>query len=227
MTLLLNRTCLDGKELPVEYMPWNYMDKKTLKNRYAHLLSLAGESFDISDMAYEDLSSLLHDLEQLELCVRQKMSDIYERERFGELKPFPDGKSRPSESLQVNVCMEDDVLRIFCPNTFFRNRSECWHLSVLIEAALLRYEKEGGVQLNQMLKTPLHLVVKRRAGEWNAHFRDNDNLEMTKIVNTICSLLGTTDAAKNISYTSCFSFTEDPSEYGTEISVFEDEHESK
>ena len=213
--------------LPVQsfvFMPEIYRSRQTIANRLSHLNKLAGDDCPICGRNYAELSSMLYDVEQLELCVRQEMADLYDREFFGDKKKLPEGASQPSASANVHIAFDGQMLKILLPNTFVRTQKESWHLSTMIRAGLLDYEQEHGIRLSDNIHAPIHLIVKRKDVVRKNSYRDNDNLEISKIINVICSVLDTSDAANCLFYSSLFETVGSTSDSGTEIIIFENKN---
>lgn len=212
---------VEKKEDGFLYMPEIYMSPESVKNRYQRFKSRAGEFCELGSMTYQELEALLFDTEQLELMIRQRMSEIYTREYIAKDITPPDSMTRPSDSQLVHIRFEDDALRIFLPHTFIRTPAESWHLSKLIEAQLKQFEQDQDIRLAGILTPPIHIIVKRKDTKRKSNYRDNDNLEMTKIINAICRCFFITDSADHVEYSSLFSASSDPCQSGTEIIVFE------
>lgn len=210
-----------------EYMPEQFMDNDTITARYHHLTERLGSDCKLSGKSYQELSASLFDLEQLELSVRQSMQVLYERENFGEKNPLPEGTPLPSDSINISTAYSDGLLEIRLPNTFFRTRAESWHLSTIVKANLYQLETDKGISLAGCFSSPVHIIVKRMDTMRKRGYRDNDNLEVTKLINTICSCLDISDAANRVFYTSMFSLTENPKDSGTVFYIFENQHLDK
>lgn len=171
---------------------------------------------DISGLGYAELGKLLDSLERISLGIRQKMSGISSK-----APPEPD--SRYPEITNSPVKVEFDragkVLRIRMPLTLERDKASSWYLSVLLDYALAEYEEREG-SLYFSIPLPACLAVVRRDICAKKSYRDNDNFEMTKAVNTVMKHLGYADAPDNLGYISLFRKAEDAGETGTEITVF-------
>ena len=202
----------------VDYLPDAYSIRTTITNRYHALVDKCGQDMELESKDYYELSGILFDLEQLDLAVRKQMLALYSKREFTDIRsPAPLSKTEVWKNLNgVRVEYKNEVLKITAPVTLLRYAEESWFLSQMLEAAIKAYNAEHEKKIK--MRRPAYLVIRRRANRWNHLYRDNENFETSKLINELCGLLGMTDRADIVMYTSLFEYTDE--EPGTVIYMF-------
>ncbi|MBQ9031971.1 MAG: hypothetical protein IJ106_11055 [Parasporobacterium sp.] len=221
----MERTDPNGKGRA--YLPASLMDNAVLTARWKKLekevLSIPwhDESTVLFDTAGDEtLLKILHWSEQLALSMRQLLSDR---------------KTEPSMEIQarngtpqsgilsenpVRLKVRDGLIRFFAPLTLLRSASESWFLATMMEEVIREYEKENG-RIRDRVQKPVYIIVRRNATAIKNGYRDNENLETTKLINMAFRALGFSDGPKNAGYVSLFRLADRPEACGTEIMILE------
>ena len=221
----MERTDPNGKGRA--YLPASLTDNAVLTARWKKLekevLSIPwhDESTVLFNTAgNETLLKILHWSEQLSLSMRQLLFD-----RQPELnREIRARKGFPQQGIlsenPVRLKARDGLIRFFAPLTLLRNASESWFLATMMEEAIRDYEKENG-RIRDRVQKPVYIIVRRNATAVKNGYRDNENLETTKLINMVFRALGFSDGPKNAGYVSLFRLTGRPEACGTEIMILE------
>ena len=177
-----------------------------------------GKEIDTRNLDYDELSALLSDAERMALSVRKAMNSIEtknnqiiisngdELEIVDELSIVDEckNKSLNAKTYDVECSFEDGIFKLHCPLTFKRNMKrdnivDNYLLSQYIEIAIKKWQSDNNFNLKNSIEIPFICVVERVSNKFNINkICDNDNLENSRIINTITRAFSLTDNAKNM-----------------------------
>lgn len=177
------------------------------------------------DLNLNDLNRLVYLYERSAISLRGFMEyneqelDInpYLKENFGQ-KKFKTNKKTFNENLPVKIERKNDCIHIFTPYLFKRGMKESFYISSYLNAELC---KENNKNLFYDINYKKQIVVALRVAEKYSHTRhkDNDNMEVSEIINVLFRHMGLSDNAIHTSFFSDFIISQDESEYGFHIFV--------
>lgn len=179
------------------------------------------------DYAENDIWKLLEDIERLDLEIRGLFSLrtddlLWDLDRASQAKLKEELTRMQKDAGKkgiVTVEMDDGALILHTPVTLKREARNSWFLSRLAAEAIRSYEKENG-SIAQSIKKPVYIIVKRKALKNNYGYRDNENLETSKLINEIFRALGYPDNAKDAGYVSLYSIVDNKEDTGTDFIIF-------
>jgi len=110
----------------------------------------------------------------------------------------------------VEVLFSRGILRVRAPLTFKRPGGSSWHLAASLSRALRAC---GRI----VIPPPVYAVVRRRAPAVHGSMRDNENLEVSRMLNALFAALGYSDRCDRVAYASVCETGPGPS--GTFLTV--------
>lgn len=156
--------------------------------------------------ADQELDELLNCAELICRYVRQAKANRYLAVRSdAKLKEIPG----IGDIEQIDVTFEDGVLRIKTPPTLLRQKEQSWYMARCVKAVLEKYVEEHG---RISIPLPCHVIVCRKATAVSRGYRDNENYESSRIINTVMMYLGYNDQPNRLGYTSIFRIVDDSRE---------------
>ena len=171
----------------------------------------------VSDnIEFKNISTLLR---RCELSAQQIRSYL----EYSSLKLPEKYKVRNAEELPspVRVDFSGNTLRIETPLTFNRGIPDSYVLADSVRKVLQKYQKDFNKPLFWKLKPPLMILIKRKAQKYTSRFRDNDNMETGRIINTMMTELGLSDNCMLVTdVLSSFQLVSSPEDEGVEFLVF-------
>ncbi|MCF0229849.1 MAG: hypothetical protein HUJ76_09200 [Parasporobacterium sp.] len=193
----------------IEFIPRHMRTLKHFSNvakgLFAGIRMIESESMPPT---FGELDTTLERAETLSNHLRQMMLDEMER-----LHPGEDNYMKIT-SVSVRSEVSEDCIRVFIPVTFRRNRDECNYLARLVDLELMKQENLYG-----SITPPVYIIVRRKVMRGCASVCDNENLEVSKVINTIFRHMGFPDSADMAAYCSQIQRVERADEQGTEITV--------
>lgn len=196
-----------------------------------------GKNIDTRKLNYDELSDLLSDAERMAISVRKAMNNIEKKdnkiiinndnefETINELRIIDEAKNRSLDvsTYDINCEFVEGIFKLHCPLTFKRkttndNLIDNYLLSNCIEIAIKKWEKDNSISLKNVIEIPFVCVVERVSNKFNINkICDNDNLENSRIINTITQALSLTDNAKNMDLYLKFTENKDENKEGMNI----------
>ena len=192
-------------KFPEHLMTKEYIQKQI--NIMDKILSRAENPKNITDA---ELKKALFSAEQIDLLVRSILS-----ERFSSSVYLP--YEFKEEKAMVSIKLADDVLEIKIPPTVKRQGKESWYIATMVRAALKEYTASNKAIT---LRYPVMLVCERIIPSEKTVVRDNDSIELDRVVNECIQFIGFSDHPLKMSYMSVTKVKE--GERYTKISVMEE-----
>ena len=170
-----------------------------------------------------DMDETLFMMEQMCLTFRQELADRLELDGAAPPKKATDPKKVKLTDPPVTVRMDGGALILSSPATLIRSSTHSWYLARMAVHALREFEKQHG-PVREQIQKPVYIVVKRKDTEFRRGYRDNENLETSKMINEIFRFLRFSDRPTNAGYVSVFELVESKDDAGTQIILFSKDH---
>ena len=162
---------------------------------------------------YENLESsdfgnkrkLLDELDGIYLALSMSCRNEMELDDYCEDEDIETADVDQYKNIPVTVVRDGDALRIKCPFLYQReNEKRSYAIAALAAAAIESFERKNG-PVRSFLKGPLHTAVIRKTDKFRRRaFRDNDNMEVSNIINRVFRAAFAADDALNMSFSSHF-----------------------
>lgn len=205
----------------------------SIKKRYGKI--------DTRELSYDELSDLLSDAEHIALSARKAMCDIEKKDNeiiinngdefeiITELTIVNEAEKKGlnTDSYDITCSFEDGIFKLHCPLTFKRNMKkdnliDNYLLANYVELAIKKWQEDNNFNLKNSIKSPFVCVMERVANKFIIkNICDNDNLENSRIINTITRAFSLTDNAKNMDLYLKFSENSEEKNEGMNIFLFE------
>lgn len=197
----------------------NYvLDKLKKLNEFQHEVEQFGTQ-NVATLDYisdKTIEENIGNAEKLALSLRANLelfeSETEEKETVFDKKCY--------QNLPVSVSYSDGILRAKLPLTFKRNAKNKTDLSKIVAVAIKKFCEEKQINLYQIMKSPVHELVKRKSFVFNRNYiNDADKGDFFAVGNLLFIALGLSDSARNMGFTSVYQKCE-PGEEGVEIVIF-------
>lgn len=195
---------------------------KHLLQKAEKLLKNYSEESQISDMNISDIEKLTQAGEKIGLLCR---ASLEEREKQ-EFDYFDDSHTALCiKDLPVSVSFDGVTFLVKTPLMLKKGAAKVspghYQLSDYLKTAAILWRRnnpEIDLTSHPAFDGPLIAIITRRAQKYNRTIHcDNDNLEVGRLINAICSILGIGDNCTKIDMLSRFRECSLPDEAGTEI----------
>lgn len=137
--------------------------------------------------------------------------DYYTKENF---KPRTSKKELTfDKNLPVKVEKKNEIIHIFTPYLFKRGMKESFFIANYLNGELKKEENKS--ILESISEGKKVVVVVRVSNKFNrTRHKDNDNLEVSEIINVMCENLRLSDSAIRMSFFSDFVLSNDKNKHG-------------
>lgn len=195
---------------------------KHLLQRAEKLIENYGDNRKISDISLEDIEKLTQTGEKIGLICR---ASLEEREKQ-DFDYFNDSyEALCTKNLPVSISFDGESLLIKTPLMLKRGSAKVtpghYQLSEYLKAAAAVFSRnnpEIELTSHPAFDGPLIAIITRKAQKYNRTIHcDNDNLEVGRLINKLCSILGIGDNCTKIDMMSRFRECALPEDEGTEI----------
>ena len=188
---------------------------RDLRRRAGRLLQLSRglkDPVSLSTLEEDELLEMLRVSENASLGIRKALAcrrTLPDRER-----PPAGAGYVPAEYLPVEAEYAGGILTVSCPPTFLRAMKDSWRLAESVRAVLRFHCEHFGVP---RIPQPAVALCIRKAVYYRNGYRDNENFESSRIINTVMECLGYTDRPDHLGYVSLFRKVPDVSLCGVDF----------
>lgn len=175
-------------------------DDKSYLNAIKKINELSKNGIEYLEPEFINELVCLH--EKSAVSLRKKLEDCEEEIDLGYTPKNGFDKKNSKcylENLPITIEEKNNIYHIFTPYTFKKGMQESFELSTMLHGELCRKEQEGfKIKISEKTVVSVVRVSKKFVGN---QIKDNDNLETSRMINTIFGEhLGTSDNAKNMSF---------------------------
>lgn len=169
-----------------------------------------------------DISEVIYLHENCAISLRAKLENLEEESNLGyeskneKAKKILKSEKLSLEQLPINIEQKDKIYHIQTPYTFKRGMKVAFQLCRYLKAELVKKRDEGmSFELNEKYVVSVVRVSEKFTP---SQTRDNDNLETSRMINTIFGdFLGQSDNAKNMSFFCDYLISKDENELGLHL----------
>lgn len=180
---------------------------------------------NLEELSLSEFSKLIALYERSSVSLRRilEISEIEDNKKYfikNDLEKLERKYKRKSgydylENLTVQIEKQDEIYHLLCPYTFKKPINESFYIADNLRAAVAK-ERQNGMEFEFKGK---QLVIALRIDEENFkntyRYKDNDNLEVTEMINFIFSeACAISDNIKNMSYMSHYMESNDEELHG-------------
>lgn len=177
------------------------------------------------NFSYEDLEALLTQYEIKTIGIRKLLAEKQQRDIDNNVNATDEVICM--KNYPVSFEFDSELMVVKTPLTFKRpigenNKINNYLLSIYLENAIKKWKNKNNIVLKNAIQPPYIIVMKRLDTSFNIHkICDNDNLENSKIINTMTRALMIPDNAKCMDLYVTFEEVEKVEDCGMVFYLFE------
>jgi len=195
------------------FIPASHVTALQLRRRTGQIARTVQSLGDqpVDTLREHELLAMLDDSEGICRIIRQALSMQGSCQQSFD---YAASRAAVTSFMPLNITFDGGILRIHAPLTYRRDMKNSWYLSECLGTCMRDYIQTHGTIA---IDPPVYAVVRRRVPAITCSMRDNENLEVSRMLNTIFSFLGYSDRCDRVAYSSLAETS--ASGHGTYITI--------